>query len=255
VAGYDFTFYCPKRFRKDAQAFLRFFCAAASRMGLDAKFRTYVRPRRRVECYVQVDGHLGTMQTLDKGIGRISLTYIRALGRPLALSDRVVLPCLKANREGVRGITDLISEDVRTFRRMGFTAAQSAFSVSSEVQEKANLIEPVNRLDRAVKTIVELKVAWFSEGEPNERVVILADQAMEDLLKARLGLPERTSRGFGAVVELAKENGLLSPWEAYRLRRFHKTRNRAQHRGGRVVDSTVRSMLELYIRLLNKTLV
>lgn len=78
---------------------------------------------------------------------------------------------------------------------------------------------------------------------------MLVDQGMENWLKAHLGLTPTFKMQFPKLIDLAAQRGLLNRKEAYRVRRFHSTRNRVQYRGGHVQARTVRSMLGFYIQL------
>ena len=246
MAGYDFSFEIPARYRDDARSWLHYFQRYAAMFDLDVSYGTRELSRGRVEAYVTVDGRLPAMQYLYRQLPEGAIHFTRAVGKPTTLARRVIRPFLEANANGIEGITDTVFEHAD---RLGLEPAP--LSMSTTLAETAVVRGPRSREGRAIQTIVRALDGWISGTLSPKDTVILCDQGMEDWLKARLRLPIKSKEGFPHVVARALENGLISRREAYRLLRFHSSRNRVQHRGGRVRTQTVWSMLSYCIRLID----
>lgn len=108
MASYDFAFYAPKRLRARARHWLRFLQAAAAARNLEMNFETAAAPLGRVRCYVYVRGSLAAMQNLEREITNQLLPYSRAITDPQTVLRDVIIPSLRANRQGVKRITGLL---------------------------------------------------------------------------------------------------------------------------------------------------
>lgn len=246
MAGYDFSFEIPARYREDARNWLRYFQHYATTLNLKVSYRTRQVSRGRAEAYVTVDGPLPAMQHLNRQLPQAAIHFVRAVGKPTTLAKRVLGPFFEANANGVQRITEWVFEAVDDLR-----GKPAPLSMSANLLEKAEVKPPRSRVDQAFQTIVRTLDGWISGTFSPKDTVILCDQGMEDWLKARLALPVSSREGFHQVIDRAVQDGLISRMEAYRLRRFHSTRNRVQHRGGRVRARTVWSMLSYFVRLID----
>lgn len=253
MAIYDFAFYVPKRLRARARHWLRFLQAAAAARNLEMNFETAAAPLGRVRCYVYVRGSLAAMQNLEREITNQLLPYSRAITDPQTVLRDVIIPSLRANRQGVKRITGLLhlfADQIKESRLP--KPVMSPLSAGPAVRDFALQRRPKTAGQQCAKAIIKTVDQWLSHGLPIKDAVILCDQSMEEFLKAELRLPQRSGKGFNEVTNDAAKVGLVTRQEAYRLRRFHRTRNRLQHRGGRVQSETAVSMFDFILALLNR---
>lgn len=253
MASYDFAFYAPTRLRARARHWLRFLQAVAAPRNLEMNFETAAAPLGRVRCYVYVRGSLAAMQNLERELVNQLLPYSRAIRDPQTVLRDVIIPSLRANRQGVKRITGLLYlladqiEDSRLPKPV-----ISPMSAGPTVREIALQRRPKTAGQRCAKAITRTIDQWLSHRLPIKDAVILCDQAMEEFLKAEVRLPPLSSKGFNQVADDAATAGFVTRREAYWLRRFHRTRNRLQHRGRRVRSETAVSMFEFFLALLNR---
>lgn len=246
MTGYDFSSEILSRYTNESKKWLRYFQRSAAMLDLHVTYRTRGIPHGRVEVYVTVEDHLHAMQYLYRQLPELAIHFIRVAGKPTTLTKYVLVPFFAANEKGVKEITDFV------FKVTDDLGAQPApLSIYTNLAEKIKAKGKHPRENRAIQTIVHALDNWLSGKLSNENTVILCDQGIEDWLKARLRLPRSSKKGFHDVTNLALESGLISRMEAYRLCRFHSTRNRVQHRDGKVGRQTVLSMLSYCIQLIN----
>jgi hypothetical protein len=77
---------------------------------------------------------------------------------------------------------------------------------------------------RAIRTLSRALSGWSSGGLTPGDVAVLCDQAMEDWLKARLGISAWSAKTFAQLLASAEEAELLANAEATGLERQHRQR-------------------------------
>lgn len=252
MAGYDFTFECPERYRGDLRTWLRFFYRTAAGEGLEAHYSTRKIGKRRVEAYVTVDGPLPTMQLLDRQIGAKALEHLVLGSHRLARAKHVVGPFIEANREGVQRISDAVYDLTELMRSKGFSAGMAHTALAPHVLKALEVKRPRSPKTRAIQRIVRAVDGYASGQMDGSDVVILSNQGILEWLRAESGLGAAFGGGFPAVVSHAAQQRVITGREGYRLRLFHSTRNAVRYRGRRPSAKTVHAMLELHLDLINR---
>jgi len=247
MAEYDLEFNTPLRYREDAQQWMNYFQRLAQNLGLEVHYRTRATEQGQTEVYTTINGPLPAIQYLDRRIAREAARYAMASGKPKTLQKHVLAPFMEGQRQGVQNITNLVFD---VSNHLG--AEPAKLSISTDLSQRAAPTKSRTRVDKGIKTIIRAIDGWITGDLSDENAVILCDQGVEDWLKSRLKLPASSRDGFHTVVDKAVDKGIINRMEAYRLRRFHKTRNRVQHRGGRVRPKTVFSMLSYCSRLIDQ---
>lgn len=105
---------------------------------------------------------------------------------------------------------------------------------------------------RAVRALSRAITGWRVGDLSGEDAFVLGLQAMEDWIKARLGVSPWSQKRFLTLVLLAKERGLINGMEAYRLQRMDVARVRLRFRAGRPRNRSLSAMLEFCVRLLEQ---
>lgn len=246
MAGYDFEFEVPARYREAAQQWMKSFKRLARSLALDVHYSTNLTGQGQAQIYVTVDGSLYAIQHLHRRLIHDALQYA-VMSDKAKIMGKILPKFVVAYKEGVCHITDEVFEVASMF---GSDAAH--LIVSKELLARAEGCR--TRLNKSIQTIVQAMDNWAIGELSGENTVILCDQGIEDCLKALLELPSSSRDGFRDVLDKALKKGIISRMEEYRLRRFHETRNRVQHRGGRVRSETVLSMLSYCFRLVDQKL-
>ena len=252
MAGYDFTFECPERYRGELRTWLRFFSRAAAVTGLEVHFTTRKVRKRRVEAYVIVDGPLPTMQLLDRQIGAKALEHLRLGRHRLARAKHVVGPFIKANREGVGKISGLVFEVSEFLRTTGVAFGTTHPALAPHVLKALEVKRPRSPKTRAIQRIVRAVDGYRSGQMEGSDVVLLSNQGMLEWLKAESGVDPNFRGNFHAVVEHAVQQSIVTGREGYRLRRLHATRNAVRYGRRKPMAKSVRSMLGFHLDLVNR---
>ena len=252
MAGYDFTFECPERYRGDLSTWLRFFSRAAQVEGLEIHFTTRRVGKRRVEAYVTVDGPLLPMQFLERQIGVKALEHLRLGRHRLDRAKHVVGPFIKANREGVGEISGLVFEVSELLRTTGVAFVTTHPALAPHVLKALEVKHPRSPKTRAIQRIVRAVDGYMSGQMEGADVVVLSNQGILEWLKAESRLGEGFRGSFPDVVQRAVRQSVVTGREGYRLRRFHTTRNAVRYKGRRPSAKTVRAMLGFHLDLLNR---
>lgn len=246
MAGYDLDFVLQARYRDYIWTWLRFFKRRAATFDLEVHYQTRRAQRGRVSVYVTVDGNLPAIQHLQRQLPEGALQFLRVVGKPSIFWEHVLKPFLRSNEKGVGRITEMIFRLTKLF---GETPVPLA--ISTRLIAKAKVKRNSSREGRAIGAVIIAMDGWLTGSFSPEQAVILADHAMENWLKARLLVPTSSGANFPAILQLARQNGLISGSEAFRLRRLHLTRNRIQHQGGRVRQRAVLSMFSYCTRVMD----
>ena len=252
MAGYDFSFQIPTRARDQARAWLHFVqdYAELRGMGLEIRHRTSKHPKG-INVYVAVDGPLPQMQalaaTLRQQVGPYAITHS---GR-ISILEKVLFPFMNANDRGVRQMTDAVFETVRLVSGKRGIVRPTPLSMSVALMRQGAKRRPRKPSERAAGDVVRTVNQWVAGRLANGQAAVLCDQAIENWIKGRLGLPPKPRIDFPPLVRQATQRGLLTGREAMRLRRFHTFRNSVQHRGARASNRRVERMLACAIEVLN----
>ena len=188
MAGYDSTFECPERYREDLRTWLRFFSRAAATTGLEVHFTTRKIGKRWVKAYMTVDGPLPAMQLLDRQIGAKAMEHLRLGRHRLSRAKHIVGPFMKANREGVEKISDLVFEVLEFIRTTGVEFGTTHPTLAPHVLKALEVKRPRSPKTRAIKRIVRAIDGYMSGEMSKSDTVILSDQSMLEWLKAESGL-------------------------------------------------------------------
>lgn len=251
MAGYDFDFEIPARFREEARSWLRFFQKYGQLNNLQVRFHTSIFNHRIASIYVSVDGPLACMQLLHRLLPKQLIGYLLPRAGHKRLFSNVISPFIEANERGLRGITDLVFYVSGQINGIitGVTVPNLVFG--SRFLEQMTLQRPRTREDRALQDIGNALDSFLTSRISREQAMIASDQSCESWFKARLGIPGNTRINFPDLLNRGKQVGLLTGREAYRFRLIHRARNRAQHRGQRIHAETARQMFFFIIRYLN----
>ncbi len=252
MAGYDFEFEVPKRYRAVAQQWMKSFKRLARGYNLDVHYSTKITGRGQAQINATVDGSLYAIQHLYRRLVGEVARYAMMNDQTSEMRKYILPKFILAHRESVYQITDDISRLSDMLESYNFVDVTplSDLSVSKNLLARAEGRR--TRLNRAIQTIIQTMDKWSVAELSGEDAVILCDQGMENWLKALMEVPLSSRDGFRDVLDKAIGKGIISRMEAYRLRRFHKTRNRVQHRGGRVRPKTLFSMLSYCSKLVDQ---
>jgi len=243
MAGYDLTFVVPARYRSFARRWLGYVQRSGAVQDLTVTYQTRLKGRGRVECNVLVDGKLPEMQHLAGDLPNLSFYFLRAEGRYGDIARQVIVKFLLANRKSVHGLTRGVFEIAGMFG-----GRPQEFVLSNAVMGAARSRKVGYRERASLGNMIHCVRNWRAGDLPDGEAVVLCDQALEQWIKARLHLSRAS---FQEAIKEATVRRLVSPREAWRLRLFHRTRNRVQHEGERVRRRSVFSMLAFVAHFLN----
>ena len=247
MAGYDFTFSVASTLHPEATLWLRFAQRLSRIRGLELHYRCAKRTLRHAEFYVRVDGPLPEMQRLQRQLPEYYLPYVLGRNGPTKTAVKVISRYITENGVGVARITNVVFDLARQLE-----SSPSRLSFSPKVMIRAGLERARMPEDRVVKGLVGTIDGWLSDRLSNEQTLIACDQAMENWLKVRLALPATDRSHFPALLSQAIQASHLTRTEGHRLSIYHRSRNRVQHRSGKVKRETVRQMLEFVVSLVNE---
>jgi hypothetical protein len=195
------------------------------------------------------------LQFLDRQLSQEAIRFLRIFVNPLQLTQECVWPFLKEYHEGVHYLSDQMFQLLSWVKDKApqlpeLHKLQTADLIVSPESSKIGTAQPVRgHEERAKQSVVRVIDGWLSGQIRESDAIILCDQAIEDWLKGRLRLPKTSRAGFQEVTRIAEDEEIITKMQAYRLKRFHKARNRIQHRGGEVKATTVVSFLDYTARL------
>lgn len=248
VAGYDLSFSVKADMRTKVQEFLRYVQSIYKSNELEFHYKTSkLNDNKIIEVYIKIDGPLPAMQHTQRMFPEIFEYYTHVVTRAREVRNHIMIPFFIANKGGLKKITDNI---FRISKELG--GSPNPLAVSTTLSNKALSSGKKARESQVYKQIISAIDSWFSGSLSKKEVMILCDQAMEDWLKLKLSLPNASRKGFVDVLNEASNSGAISKMERYKLLRFHKARNRVQHRGGTIRSQTVNSMFKFYLGLLNR---
>jgi hypothetical protein len=228
LAGYGFEFGFPLQSRLVGQAWLRFVQRSGAMVDLDIRYRT--SKGRNATCLVTVDGPLPAMQQFARELPELAITFCRIRRSTGRRALRLLRTFLRRNASALKEMTKSVYQ-VSSF----FGGSPPQLSISVPLAAAAKSRDLSRRERSAVRQIIDCIEGLMSGRLRYGQGLMLSDQAAEDWVKARLPNPPRY---FPASVDRAVAEGILSRAEAYRLRRYHSARNRAQHRAAVAVKRT-----------------
>lgn len=261
MAGLDITVNCTSTLRKEVEDWLRFFQRLCQEHEIDSNGRIRPGELNQIRLEVSISGNMAILQFLDRQLPQEAIRFLRVFANPLQLTRECVCPFLKEYHEGVHYLSDSMFQllnwvkdnvpEVPELHKL-----QSPPLIVSPESSKVGISPPVRgHEERAKQSVVRVIDGWLS-GKINERdAIILCDQAIEDWLKGRLQLSKTSRMGFQEAVKIAREKNIITKMQGYRLKRFHQTRNRIQHRGGIVKAKTVLSFLDYTAHLFDGLLI
>jgi hypothetical protein len=250
VAGYDLTYEISRGAAGGTKAWLTFFRRTATSLHLDVSYRLK-SSGRSIRVRITIDGPLIMIQHLDRRLGNEVFSFLKGRGFNRRILDGVLSPFLREHKKGALRAAQAIQESTALLQSRGATVRTRPLTVSAAFHKRSWLRRPRSREDRAVAAISQAIDGWLRGVLSRERVAILADQTMEEWLKAICIVPEKSRMGFVDVLKTALGNDLVTQMEAYRLRTYHRIRNRVQHRGGRLSEGTLMNMLDYYVKRMN----
>lgn len=234
--------------RSKTQNFLRYLQSIYKRNELEFHYKTSRASKEKViEIYITIDGPLPAMQHTQRMLPELFEYYTHFATGVRDVRAHILIPFFLANQDGLEKITDNV---FKISKALG--GSPNPFAVSNALANKARSSGKKARESQVSKEIIWAIDNWHLGKISKKEAVILCDQAMEDWLKFKLSLPKTSRKGFVDVLNEAGDLEIISKMERYKLLRFHKARNRVQHRGGTIKSQTVNSMLKFYLDLLNK---
>lgn len=247
MAGYDFSFDSPNHLVEATRKWLRSFKKLSRAYNLEVKYRTVASNKRNCkEILVTVDGSLSAMQYIHRILPEETVYYLRYNNNSKSMG-RILRTFYSENLKGLKGITKLV-----------FDVSKRHNSEPSGIVTSSYLLSRIgskNRKSPAVRGIISVITAfdnWLLDRISSENAFIIIDQGMEDWLNSKLTFQKSTRYSFPVVVDKAIDNNIISKWEGYRLKRFHQSRNKIQHRGGKANKNTLISMVDFFLRLANQ---
>jgi hypothetical protein len=251
MAGYSLDFQVKASALPEAKRWLTFFKLLASSYGLDVTYRTRVIGRSSRNIKVAVDGKIWMIQHLDRRLGNEILAYLRAHGFNRSVFNSTILPFLIAHKGNVDDAADNLFRSVTLLEKNGAVVQTSPLSVSAGIQRISRIRRPRQPTHRAVKSLLSALDGWAQSLTTREQTVIAADQAIESWIKARCGLPVDSRKGMGDVLEVAVQRRIINKRQKARVLRYHRLRNKVQHRGRRVTTDTLVNMLDNHLKLID----
>lgn len=246
MAGYDAEFIVATALQRDAADLTRFFQRAARGLGL------VVGVTRRDSTFrLVVDGPLPAMQHLAREFRRAVGYWVLAHPRPKSAA-RIAAQFVHANDGGVRRITTSVFRLVETFSRHHNGARPSELVVSSAGQDAATRGRPRRNDARIMQRIVAVLDGLLTRRMTPEDATVVCDQAVESWLRSELrGRVDRRT-AFPSLLAEAVVVGLMSKRGSANVLRYHRMRNRVQHRGGRAQKPAVLRMLDCSIEVVER---
>jgi len=244
MAGYDFSLKVPRRQQVILREALQTVRQHMHLRDLEFTFRTK-RLNGTIEVYCKVDGGLDEMQVADEQLPQFIDGHYRSLkvrigaARARQVLAEVLLPLIEANAKGVRMITGAI-----------FELADLAGGVATSLARDHRLTEATRRhlvprcLRDAARTFDEALRDYRVRRRQPKDALIAFDHSFEIALKEACAIPRRPRCDYPQVLEKAVQSGVLTKREAYRLRLFHRARNRCQHEGRPAYSRTVTRFAE-----------
>ncbi len=208
-------------------------------------------PKSHGKCrlLVNVDGPLGAMQAFWAGLPIRARHYLQTHRGTSPVAARVISATVRLNQKGIDAITGFVYSSSRKFAAAGVKVKLRTLAVPPSVLAAARS-KKLNRREReSVRTVASCVRRWLSGRLTAKEVLILADQAAEDWLRCRT-TGVAPSSNFPELTRVAAKQGVLTAGEATRLRRFHASRTKSQHRGKVASTSTARSMLTFLLQAL-----
>jgi hypothetical protein len=92
MAGFDFEYDVPLRYRDDAKQWMSFFQRLAKEYNLDVAYRITDKTARIVNIYCAVAGQRFAIQQLERSMQRESFTYALARGREATIRRQLLSP-------------------------------------------------------------------------------------------------------------------------------------------------------------------
>jgi hypothetical protein len=192
------------------------------------------------------------IQHLDRRLGDEAFSFLKARGFNRRIIEGALSPFLREHKKGALRASKMIQESVALLQDRGSTVRTRPLTVSPAFHKRSCLRRPRSRQDGAITAISQAVDGWLRGALSGGRVAILADQAMEEWLKAICSVSAKSRMGFTDTLDSALRKGLATRMEAYRLRTYHRARNRVQHRGGRITERTLVNMLDYYVKRMDK---
>jgi hypothetical protein len=260
MAGLDVIINCRSSLQREVEDWLRFFQRLCDEYQIYNDSRIETNEDEQLHIEVSISGNIAILQFLDRQLSQEAVRFLRIYVNPLQLAHNCVWPFLNEYHEGVHYLSDQMFQLLSWVKDNApqlpeLHKLQTAELIISPESSKLGTSQSARgREERAKQSVVRVIDGWLSGQIRENDAIILCDQAIEDWLKGQLGLPKTSRAGFQEVTRIAQEERLITKMQAYRLKRFHKARNRIQHRGGAVKSTTVVSFLDYAIRLFDSTL-
>jgi len=249
MAGYDFVFFSSDGHRPIVKNWLSKYRTFAKEYNLQISYRIRKIDEKRIETYVTVDGKLGAMQHLHRILPEKIANYLHLVDTK---ARNVLFAFLKADKKGVEGITELIYGVTKQIQPVDLTARPSGQVLPSSLFEKI-CFGNSRKIDiKAIQSVITSLDNWILRRISNEQAMILSDQGVENWLKVMLKFAKNNRDRYPKIINYALSKGIITKMDAYRLKRFHKTRNGAQHRGKKVSMKTLSSAFCYYTNLFSK---
>lgn len=218
------------------------------RYGLSFGVTEFPKSHGKLRLLVNVDGPLSSLQAFGSHLPLRAAAYCKARPDLPAEAARVILASARDSGKGMEAISSIVFSINRKFRQAGVKVKSRTLAVPPSLAKAAKSRRLVRRERDAVRTILSCVRRWTMERLSAKEVLILTDQAVEDWLRSRMP-GAKTSSNFPALTRAGVESRLLSRNEAARLRRFHFSRTRSQHRGKVAASGTASSMLQFLLQL------
>ena len=260
MAGLDIIINCTSSLQKEVGDWLRFFQRLCDENQIYSDARVETNEIDQLHIEVSISGNIAILQFLDRQLSQEAIRFLRIYVNPLQLAHECVWPFLNEYHEGVHYLSDQMFQLLSWVKDKApqlpeLHKLQTSDLIVSPESSKRGAAQSVRGYEeRAKQSVVRIIDGWLSGQIRQNDAIILCDQAIEDWLKGRLQLPKTSRAGFQEVTRIAQSQKLITKMQAYRLKRFHKARNRIQHRGGSVKATTVVSFLHYAARLFDDIL-
>jgi hypothetical protein len=126
-----------------------------------------------------------------------------------------------------------------------------AKEIFANLAEKERLKGHHSAEGRTIRTLSRALSGWSAGDLARRDVIVLCEQAVEDWLKARLGLSPWSAQTMSALLVDAQKIKLISRAEAVRFQRIHHSRLHSDA-SSEVSAREVEAALEFCLRLIDK---